>query len=287
MICPICGTQNTEGSRFCVRCGNNLNITSQSNQVNEQQNIINNEPQQMNYAESNYNSNNYQQPEEINTNEKMQYLFVIIAVILKPFTAFKEEVHKFNNFKNSIIMSLIMALLATILVLVQTMFTAVRSTSYFSTEVTWTWDNLKELDYVQIIGRNFLVYLGIILAIAAVYYIASLVAKKQTSFSKLLGIAATSISPMIICSLILSPLVSLIYAPLSMIISIIGIVYTVVIIYEFMNNEILLEGNAKFYLNLICLSILAIAIYYLYTRLFMSSVSLPNSVDSVLDMFGY
>lgn len=280
MICPNCGTENMDSSKFCVGCGKNL--VSSSSEINtfEQSNPINNQSQ--NYTNNAYN--NY----SVNVNnEKMQYIFVIIAVILKPFTAFKEEIEKFSSLKNSIIMSLIMSVLATLVVLIQTMFNAVREVSYFSSDTTWNFDNLKDLDYVQIIGRNFLVYLGIIVAIATIYYIASLIAKKQTNFSKLLGISATSISPFILCSLIISPLVSLIYAPLSIIISIIGGVYTIVIIYEMMNSEIALEGNAKFYLNLICLSLLAISVYFLYTRVFMSTTTLPSSVDSILDMFGY
>ena len=283
MICPNCGTENMDSSKFCVGCGKNLVSPSIQNNTFEQSNTMN--MQSQNYI--NNNSNTYDNYRVNVSNDKMQYIFVILAVILKPFTTFKEEIEKFSSLKNSIIMSLIMSIFATLVVLIQTMFNAIREVSYFSTDTSWNFDNLKSLDYAQIIGRNFLVYLGIIVAIATVYYIASLIAKKQTNFSKLLGISATAISPFIICALIISPLVSLIYAPLSIIISIIGGCYTIVIVYEMMNSEISLEGNAKFYLNLICLSILAISVYFLYTRVFMSTTVLPSSVDSILDMFGY
>ena len=63
------------------------------------------------------------------------------------------------------------------------------------------------IDFIQIIGRNFIVYLGIILAIAIVYYMASLVAKKQIVFSRILGIAATAIVPFLLGSLILAPVI--------------------------------------------------------------------------------
>ena len=148
-------------------------------------------------------------------------------------------------------------------------------------------DNLQELDFIQIIGRNFIVYLGIILAIAIVYYMASLVAKKQIVFSRILGIAATAIVPFLLGSLILAPVISLIYAPLSIVVSVIGFIYTVIILYETINSEISLEGNAKIYLNLICLSILVIVAYYLYVKLFMSGISLPGNTNDILDILGY
>lgn len=294
MICSNCGTQNNNGSKFCIKCGNHLSDvqsqvqTTQSYEQNE--NVMNSEPQQIqyeNYQQQNVN-NNFSS--NINTNSKIkmsitEYLFVILAVILKPFTAFKEELNKFNRFENSAILSLIVSIMATFIVLVKTMFNTVRVTSYRSKEVEWAWENLKEINYVQVIGKTFLIYLGIMVAIACVYYMASLVVKKETNFSRLLGISAASVVPILFCSLVLSPLLSMIYTPLGMGITIIGGVYTIIIMYETINNEILLEGNAKFYFNLVCLSILTIVAYYLYMKLFMGSVS--SSVDNILDMFGY
>ena len=116
---------------------------------------------------------------------------------------------------------------------------------------------------------------------------ASLVAKKQIVFSRILGIAATAIVPFLLGSLILAPVISLIYAPLSIVVSVIGFIYTVIILYETINSEISLEGNAKIYLNLICLSILVIVAYYLYVKLFMSGISLPGNTNDILDILGY
>jgi hypothetical protein len=67
-------------------------------------------------------------------------------------------------------------------------------------------------------------------------------------------------------------------------ITLIGAIYTIVLIYEGMNNEVLVEGNAKYYFNLVCLSILGIAAYYLYMKLFMSSIS--GGLEDIMDLFG-
>ena len=75
----------------------------------------------------------------------------------------------------------------------------------------------------------------------------------------------------------------MLYEPLGMAITIVGSIYTLIMIYETMNNEILLEGNAKYYFNLICLSILLLAGYYIYMKIFTSPLS---DVSDILDLLG-
>lgn len=301
MNCSNCGTSNNIGSKFCIRCGQSLDgvqVSSeqpvQTTEISFQEvpsHPINNTPIQ--------NANNFQtnvaptQPMNANTASVanvsfMSYFFIILAVILKPFTAFKEELNKFNSFKNSAIMSLIVSGVGTLINLITTMFNSVMVKSYdWSSggyKTTWAWENLKEIKYLEVVGKNFLIYLGIIVAIAVVYYIASLIVKKETNFSRLLGISAIATVPMLVCSLVLSPLLSLIWAELAMPITLIGGIYTIVLVYEGMNNEVLAEGDAKYYFNLVCLSILGIAAYYLYMNLFMSSIS--GGLEDVMDLFG-
>lgn len=301
MNCPNCGTSNNVGSKFCIRCGQNL----ESTQISTEQSVQTTEtsfqevPLQSINNTSIPSENNFQanvaQSQPVNTNTTpaakvsfMGYFFIILAVILKPFTAFKEELNKFNNFKNSAMMSLVVSGVGTLINLITTMLNSVMVKSYdWSSggyKTTWTWDNLKEIKYLEVVGKNFLIYLGVIIAIAAVYYIASLIVKKQTNFSRLLGIAAIAVAPMLVCSLVLSPLLALIWTKLAMPITLIGTIYTVVLVYEGMNNEVLVEGNAKYYFNLVCLSILGIAAYYLYMKLFMSSIS--GGLEDIMDLFG-
>lgn len=295
MNCPNCGAFNNQGSKFCIKCGQNISYEQSQNVVSQEIPIQNmNNGTNQNSFQTNVNSiqnqslNNVTQSNEGFKVSFMSYIFIILAVILKPFTAFKEELNKFETLKNSALLSLIVSGFATIVNLIKTMFNTVRVKDYnwLSSEytTTWEWKNLEKLDYIEVIGKNFLIYLGIIVAIAVVYYIASLIVKKQTNFSRLLGISALSVVPIFICAFVLSPLISMIYVPLGMAVIVVGAVYTIILLYEGINNEILIEGNAKFYINLICLSVLAIAAYYVCIELFMSSVS--SGLGDLLDMFG-
>lgn len=303
MNCSNCGTFNNQGSKFCIKCGqalvNNQDGNVVQNQAYQESSFqgMNNNPNPIeNNVQSTMNAQPTQTYSQSTTNNPsenpkvsfMEYFFIILAVIMKPFTSFKEELNKFNPFKNSAILSLIVSGTATIVNLITSMLTVVRVKSFNWSSggytTTWTWENLKNLDYVKIIGKNFLIYIGIIVAIACVYYIASLIVKKQINFSRLLGISALAVAPMILCTLVLSPLLSIIYAGLGMGVTIVGVVYTLLLLYEGMNSEIVLEGNAKYYLNLICLSILGVAAYYLFMKLFMSSIS--NGLGDLMDLFG-
>lgn len=313
MNCSNCGTFNQEGSKFCIKCGQNLissadnNVTPiETNDVIETPALNNNVSetniQNTNVVETQTNSTQYNYSQNGSTTNNttnqvdakisfMGYFFMIIAIILKPFTSLKEELNKFNGFKNSAVLSLIVSGTATIINLLSTMWSAVRVKEFSWTTgnytTSWVWDNLKNIKYVEVIGKNFLIYLGAIVAIALVYYLGSLIVKKQTNFSRLLGISALAVTPLLICSLILSPLLSLIWAELAMPIIVIGAIYTIVIIYEGINSEILLEGNAKYYFNLVCLSILGIAAYYLCMKVFMSSITGGlDGLDDLMNMFG-
>ena len=311
MNCPNCGAVNNPGSKFCIRCGTNIEgvqvQTEQPSQVGTatQQPVnqnINPVPSQVTNASVNQNTSNVQvSPNSSQNNQTInnqttsstnkisivQYFFIIMSVILKPFTAFKEELKKFDVFKNSMIMSLIVSGVSTLINLITTMLNAiiVKSYSWSSGKYTTTWvlENLKDLNYVEIIFKNFLIYLGVIFAIAVVYYLASLVVKKQTNFARLLGISSLVVTPVLICSLLLAPILSLIWAELAMPVIIIGLIYTIILLYENMNNEILLEGNVKYYFNLVCLSILAVVIYFLYMKLVIGPAT--DGLEEIFDLF--
>ena len=281
MNCSNCGTFNNDGSKFCINCGQSL--------VNNQKKI---DPQ-LNKNENNFQSGNttIQSIDHNVATTKLllvSYFFTILAVILKPSTVYKEELNKFNELKNSIILSSVISGIVTLVNLITTMLTVVRvrslSWSSGGYATTWQWENLKQLNYIQLIGKNFLIYLGIIALIAVVYYIAGLIIKKQTNFSRMLGISALAVVPMLICISFLSPVLSMISAQLTMPIILIGIVYTIIILYEGMNREVPLEGNVRYYFNLVCLSILIVAGYYLMLKLMMSSIS--GAFENVMDLLG-
>ena len=297
MNCSNCGFLNNPNAKFCIKCGQSLENVNGGN--GSQDVLVNNAVQTLEMQNNSMNSNvsssisnvtasgTLNQTVHVNQkNSVINYFYVILAVIIKPFTTFKEELNKFSHLKNSAIIALIVSIIATLVRLLTVMFNVVRVKDYNifdkSSETKWVWENLKNLDYVDVIGKSFLVFLGIILIIAGVYYIVSLIMKKQASFSRMCGIASISVVPMYLGVLLLSPLLSLISSKFSMPIVLIGGVYTILLIYEAMNSELHFEGNIKYYFNLLCLSIIGIASFYIYSE-FLGTSNI-SSVEDILDI---
>lgn len=210
------------------------------------------------------------------------YFSVIKAIILKPFTGLKDEINKISNILSAGILALIIAAIATILTLIKTIITTVRVTSIWNNETSWVWDNISNINFVKAIGLNFIIFLGLIAAVAFVYYIGSLILKKQADFPKLLGIAVTTTLPVIICYTLISPILGMIWGLLGLLATVIGLVYTLILTYELMSEELSLKENSKFYLNLICLTIISAIIYYIIIYLLIASVA--NGLNGIFNL---
>lgn len=210
------------------------------------------------------------------------YFSVIKAIILKPFTGLKDEINKISNILSAGILALIIAAIATILTLIKTIITTVRVTSIWNNETSWVWDNISNINFVKAIGLNFIIFLGLIAAVAFVYYIGSLILKKQADFPKLLGIAVTTTLPVIVCYTLISPILGMIWGLLGLLATVIGLVYTLILTYELMSEELSLKENSKFYLNLICLTIISAIIYYIIIYLLIASVA--NGLNGIFNL---
>ena len=75
-------------------------------------------------------------------------------------------------------------------------------------------------------------YAGVLFAITGVYYLAALVLKKDVKFPKLFGGPVTAFIPAAVSTSILSPILSLIYAPLGIGITVVECIYSAVIFLE-------------------------------------------------------
>lgn len=309
MICPKCGANNIDGSSFCIKCGTNLkempqmtqqpinnmptqNVQPQNNQVaqmaaqpvtNIQQPVINNQPQTINQQPV-INQNNA----NVN-NSPLNYLTYIINVLLKPFKTFKEEETKLCNPKTSLIFSAIVAVAMMLITLFKAMISSifVKTIDYSTYEykTTVNFSQLKNLDWVGLLVKNLLIFAGVIVAIALIYYIVSLIFKKSTNFIKMLSVSATSLIPYIGLGMIVSPILGKIWTPLSIIATVTGAVYSLLIFINLMNEDLIFDNvDLKIYFHLICLSILGSAGYYLYMKLMFSSVS--KDLNDLLNIFG-
>ena len=297
MTCPKCGANNIDGSSFCIKCGANLKDIQQTEPVNEasiqnEQNINfqQQQVQQSTYEQPVYNQpqNNYQQSTSAAnvSTVPLNYLMYIIAILLKPFKSFRDEEAKLNNSKTSFIFAFIVTGAMTVINLIKTIFTTVHVASYSWSDgykYSWEWSNLKNIKWLEVIGKNFLIYASIILVIALVFYLGSLIIKKQLNFIKSLSISTTSVIPAVVGTMVLSPLAGKIWGPLSIVFMVVGAVYSLIILYELMNEELKLDSDTKIYFNIVCLGILAVAGYYAYMKLFMSSVT--SGLDGLMDLF--
>lgn len=280
--CPNCGSENIAGSSFCVKCGSRLEFTPP----------IENQGAYVPPVTVNMNSTQTMSPNpSVNSNvlgakiSIKESFFLLLAVLLKPYTAFKEEIGKFESSKNSFVLAILVSLLATILNVFKSMLGAVRVTTYSfykGTTTKWVWENLKEIKYFKLILQNFCVFFGILVVIAIIYYLGCLILKKQVSFAKLLGIASASVVPMLLCLLLLAPLGNLVHAYVGTFISFVGAFYTYVILYETVNGEINLTGDVKIYFNTACFSILVFGMYFVFMKFLASTIS--SGLGSILDM---
>lgn len=277
----------------------NSNVTSQVNNTQQPTYNSNTTSQVNNTQQPTYNSNvtsqvrNIQQPTATNfstvqtkavATKKFNFFQYIIGAVLKPFDNFKKHEENLSNLKTTGVLALIVVGFMTIIGLITTMINAVRVTSFWTNEVKWVWDNLKEIKYFKVIGQNLLVYAGILLAISGIYFLACLVIKKETKFSKLLGATVTAFIPFALATSILSPLLSLIYSPLGICITLVGFIYTLLIILELMNDLIKIENkNIKLYFHLVCLSILIIGGGFIVYKLILSSLS--SGLGKLLSLF--
>ncbi len=275
MNCPKCGTQNLDTSKFCVKCGEPLVSTNNNSSVSVESinNAINNN-QTNGVSTANNSINN-----TVNTTNtaSLNYFAYFIAVILKPHKTFKEEESKLSNPKTSILLSVIVTGIMTLITLLASIISVIFVKSYdlntFKTVTKISFDGLKNLNYVSLIFKNFLIYIGIIFAIAGVYYIASLIFKKSINFMKQLAITATAIIPLILSVLLLAPILSKIWIILSVIVSIVGVLYTLFIYFNLVDSELTFDNvDTKIYFHLICCSVILIAFYFLSTHLIVSSL---------------
>ncbi len=294
MNCSKCGALNEATSKFCVKCGaplnqsvpvNNIETPTVDTQSNISMPLPNQEPTNItnnninNNVSNNVNSN-------INTNtvvqDKFNYFKYMLHALLKPVKSYKDEENNLSKPKISLIFSLIVIAIMTLINFLIVAITTIRTMNYSFTDglkYTWDFSKLKDINYIQVIGKNFLVYAIIIFAIAAIYYVASLVIKKGINFIKGLSITTTAIIPVIAGTLILAPIASMIWVPLAMIFIVVSFAYAILIFYDLINKELNLDGDKKIYFNLACLSVIIIAAYFLIITLLVGSL---GSIGSLL-----
>lgn len=215
----------------------------------------------------------------------MDYLKSLVNFILKPVKSFKELEIVLQIPKVSIIISAIIAGIMMIVTLIKTMlssiFTKQLDYSTFKYKTVVSLDGLKDLNYLSLIGKNLLIFAAIIAGIAGIYYVMSLIFKKNANFFKMLTISSISLIPLIIGGMIISPLLGFIWSPLSITVAILSIIYSILIFMNLINSTLeFKDTDMKIYFNLICLTIISVSSYYIFINVVLGS--LTTSISSLL-----
>lgn len=310
MLCPKCGTTNSEGFKFCIKCGNSLETTTQNvvelvttEEIFTEQSVEVAPTQSVEATAAPFQQpmNTYQQTvqsqQSFNTstvsavltdNSPLNYLKYVLGLLLKPFETYKSEEGKLSNVKNSLILSGIVAgammLINLLTAMISSVFVKTMDFSTFKYKTEFNIEGLKNLDYLDLIVKNFLIYVCIIGVIAVVYYLASLVAKKSINFMKFVSISASSLIPYVILGMVISPILGKIWVPLSIVSTILGLVYSVILFVLLISDNIKFEKKDLYaYFHLVCMTILGTTGYYAYMKLFTSGIT--DQLGSYLDMF--
>lgn len=288
MECSKCGTHNSEGFKFCVKCGNNLeavNNESIKSNVPVQDSATEHKPVEETKPKekSSFNKSN---SKTIN-NVSLNYFKYITSFLLKPFETFKQEENKLSDTKMSLILSGIVAGAMMIINLLTSMISAIfvktmdYSTFKYKTKIDF--EGLKNLDYVSLIFKKLLIYACIIVAIAAIYYLASLVVKKSLNFIKTLSASASAIMPFAVMGMIVSPILGKIWTPLAVVSAIIGVVYSIAIFVTLINDSVKFDRkDFGIYFHSACITILVTAGYYTYINIMTSEIT--SQIGGYLDL---
>lgn len=239
MECKKCKTENKENYKFCVNCGKELQQIEKENKK-----VI--EKSKSNYSKLIMNS----------LNDIKYYL-------LNPLDSLNNESK--CDIKSVSIVGMIICLFMVIINLLKTMISVVRVTEFDwlkGNVYVWNFGNLKNLDYFSLIFKNFFIYMVIILALSFIFYVGTLIIKKEVKYEKIVLISLISIIPFVLGNMIISSLVGLLFVNAGILFLIISLVYTVSLFIILINEELKLKGYQKLFFNVICFSIIICFSYF-------------------------
>lgn len=259
MICKSCGKENAEGVKFCTECGTEMIQEVVATQETKKSEATKNDFVAM----------------------LMSSIMDLKNYLLKPLASAKEE--KTEDIKNVAITGVILTLAMTLINLVKSMFNAVRVVSYDwlgGSSTSWEFSNLGDLNYIELIFKNFFIYAIVMLAIALIFFIGTLIIKKQVKYPKLLSFVYIAAVPFALGNMLVAYILGFLYSPLGVIATIISSIYSLTIFYELVNEELQLKDEIKIYFNAACFSTILVIIYFIIVKVVLAAIS------SVTNIFG-
>jgi len=190
------------------------------------------------------------------------------STVMKPLDSMEDSAKEFPDLKKTSVLAGIVALAMMVFNLFATMLSSmfVRSCDFWTgtCKTKFVLSELKNLDYLGLIFKNFLAYALIIFGLAAIYYIGSLILKKTLKYYKSLVIATLAIIPFAILNILVAPILGIVYGPLETFVSMFGTIYSISILFLAMKEEMKLQDSNKAVLyNAVVLTVSYIIVYYI------------------------
>lgn len=270
MKCPKCGKELKEGTKFCVGCGTKLTNVEES----VKKEVVNEE--KVKEIKEKVNQKVETVKEQAKKAADSDFMKIVLAtlmflvnILLKPIKTLKAKLDYYSEPKNGFILAGVVALVTMVIrVFISFVMALIKKnciTSWTGTKTCSTiGENLKNIPWMDITLKHLLVILMAMFIIAGIYYIASLIVKKNTNYMRLISIVAVSFIPACAAMYVLSPIFGWINVHLGVVVSIIGYVYSLVVFFTAMKDEIKFkDADTCVYFNLICASIILIGVYFL------------------------
>jgi len=247
MKCLNCGNELENDARFCPKCG---------------EVVDNNGDHEKFIAKKDQPGNS-----DITTIILGCFMF-ILGIILRPISSLNKKIDEYSNIKSAGILLLLVSFGRMIINLIGSMISVIfyKNINFWTGEskITVSFSNLKNLDYLSLIFKQFFGFIIVIAAVAGVYYIVSLIMKQTTNYFRLVAITTTSFVPFIIVLSFISIIISYIYVPASIFAIICSFIYSILIFVIAINKEINFDDtNFSIYFHTICLTVIFIISYYM------------------------
>lgn len=259
MICKKCGAKNKKGASFCSKCGNELIVEevkkTKKTVVKEEE--VKEEPKVTKIEEETGVDIENKSEDITITIDKQKYISLwnyIVDGILKPISTNEKTLKEDKTPEESITrvfkVGVVGMLVNLVMTMVRSIFVKTPTMDGFKTVIDVT--ALKDLDYLSLIFKNVIVYLIFMTLVACIYFLASLVIKKEMKIETLLTISANSFIEIIATIIFLYQLVSIFSVKISFVVLLLGMILYVLVLTKNISKEIKLNDPNKEILFHVC-----------------------------------
>lgn len=258
MLCRSCGTENGEGNTFCVKCGTALAAEQKTEKVVNQTTTVQNKK-----------------------GFDFGKMFKILGKgLVKPIETIEENKAEYRIPAKGFTLAGIVTAVSMILYFVSRILQTI-----FMKNMKPSFEYLEGFHYFKTLGVGILLSAGFILVVASVYYLASLVAKKESHYGELIFVGTIAVLPLVLVISVVAPILSYIWLPLKTAITLIGLVYSLLIVVVPVSKVVTFaKEDQKIYFHLICLSIICVTSYFVYENLINVTI-IKQITDTMTNIF--